>query len=110
MERARAWFAVGAVAAAMTAAALGATAAPPRDIADALAELKAVRVSTRSGAVLTLGADQVLVHAGRLHDKPADLAEAVEAEGVRAVVVPTIMTEPGVARALATTCHLEGTR
>ncbi len=32
MERARAWFAVGAVAAAMTAAALGATAAPPRDI------------------------------------------------------------------------------
>ena len=32
MERARAWFAVGAVAAAMTAAALGATAASPRDI------------------------------------------------------------------------------
>jgi hypothetical protein len=32
MDRARAWLAVGAVAAAMTAAALGATAAPPRDI------------------------------------------------------------------------------
>ena len=32
MERARAWFAVGAAAAAMTAAALGVTAAPPRDI------------------------------------------------------------------------------
>jgi LPPG:FO 2-phospho-L-lactate transferase len=45
-----------------------------------------------------------------IDEADADLAEAVEAEGVRAVVVPTIMTEPGVARALATTCHLEGTR
>ena len=37
MERARAWFAVGAVAAAMTAASLGATAAPSRDITADLA-------------------------------------------------------------------------
>jgi septum formation protein len=50
--------------------------ANPRDIADALAELKATRISARSGAILTLGADQVLVQNGRLHDKPATLADA----------------------------------
>lgn len=52
-------------------AALGAEDAAPRDIADALAELKATRVSAvRSG--LVLGADQVLVLDGQLLDKPAD--------------------------------------
>lgn len=52
-------------------AALLAEEAPPRDIADALAELKAMRVSAaRPG--LVLGADQVLVHQGRVFDKPAD--------------------------------------
>ena len=40
----------------------------------------------------------------------ADLAGAVEAEGVRCVVVPTIMSEPGVAAALARTVMAEGAR
>ncbi|MEM9201890.1 MAG: 2-phospho-L-lactate transferase [Actinomycetota bacterium] len=34
-----------------------------------------------------------------------DLAPAVEDAGMRAVVMPTIMKEPGVAAALATACH-----
>lgn len=34
-----------------------------------------------------------------------DLADAVEATGMRAVVMPTIMKEPGVAAALARACH-----
>jgi len=53
-----------------------AEAAPPRDIADKLAELKAVRLSSRHPGRMVLGADQVLVSRGRLFDKPADLAEA----------------------------------
>lgn len=55
--------------------ALRAESAPPRDIADALAEVKAVRVSARRPG-LVLGADQVLSCDGRLHDKPRDRAEA----------------------------------
>lgn len=51
--------------------------APPRDVADMLAELKARRVSGRAHPeALVLGADQVLVCEGRLHDKPRDLDEA----------------------------------
>ena len=57
-------------------AAMLAQAAPPRDVADALAELKAHRVATRYPDRLVLGADQVLVCGGRVHDKPRDLAEA----------------------------------
>jgi len=57
-------------------AAMLAEGAPPRDIADKLAELKALRVSTRNPGRLVLGADQVLVLDGRLFDKPADRAEA----------------------------------
>jgi septum formation protein len=54
-----------------------AEAAPPRDIADALAELKAFRAAAKLPPdALALGADQVLVCEGRLHDKPADLEEA----------------------------------
>jgi len=56
-------------------AALSAEDAPPRDIADALAELKAVRVSAKRPG-LVLGADQVLVLDGEVFDKPADMAEA----------------------------------
>ena len=56
-------------------AALLAEDAPPRDVADALADLKATRVSTgRPG--LVLGGDQVLVFEGRVLDKPADRAAA----------------------------------
>lgn len=45
--------------------------ASPRDIADALAALKAARVSARFPGVLTLGADQVLDCEGARFDKPA---------------------------------------
>jgi septum formation protein len=48
-----------------------------RDIADALAEVKAVKLSNRLPGALVLGADQVLVTAdGALLDKPADRAGA----------------------------------
>lgn len=53
-------------------AAMMAEDAPPRDIADALAELKARRGAARSPGRLVLGADQVLVADGQLFDKPAD--------------------------------------
>lgn len=59
-------------------AAMLAEAAPARDVADALAELKALRVATRWPDRLVLGADQVLVCGGRLFDKPHDAAEARE--------------------------------
>ncbi|MFO1141245.1 MAG: nucleoside triphosphate pyrophosphatase [Amaricoccus sp.] len=57
-------------------AGMQAESAPPRDIADALAELKARRIAGRAPGRLVLGADQVLVCGGRLYDKPADRAEA----------------------------------
>lgn len=50
--------------------------APPRDIADKLAEMKALRGSARHPGALVLGADQVLVLKDRLFDKPVDLQEA----------------------------------
>lgn len=57
-------------------AALLAEEAPPRDIADTLAEMKAQRVAHRAPEALVLGADQVLTCEGRLFDKPATLEEA----------------------------------
>ena len=50
--------------------------APARDVADALAELKARRVASRRPDRLVLGADQVLVCDGHLLDKPVDKAAA----------------------------------
>lgn len=50
--------------------------AVPRDIADALAEMKGRRVSARFPGAFVLGADQVLVFEGEIFDKPRDLAEA----------------------------------
>ncbi len=50
--------------------------ASPRDLADKLAELKALRISARRPDRLVLGADQVLVHDGRVFDKAASRAEA----------------------------------
>lgn len=38
-----------------------------------------------------------------------DLADAVEAEGMRALVMPTIMSQPGVGAALARACHQAAT-
>ena len=54
-------------------AALLATGHPPRDIADALAELKAVKISQAHPAALVLGSDSIVARAdGRLLDKPVD--------------------------------------
>ena len=57
-------------------ASLLAEGAPPRDVAESLAELKARRSGARHPAALALGADQVLVHRGEILDKPASLDEA----------------------------------
>lgn len=46
--------------------------APPRDIADALAEMKARRQSSKAGSALVLGCDQILAHKGALLSKPKD--------------------------------------
>ncbi|HKL64665.1 MAG TPA: Maf family protein [Roseovarius sp.] len=48
----------------------------PRDIADALAEMKARRVGQKMPGRLVLGCDQVLNLNGRLLSKPADMDEA----------------------------------
>ncbi|MGA0603657.1 Maf family protein [Caulobacter sp. KR2-114] len=50
--------------------------ASPRDIADALAELKAVKVSMARPGALVIGADQTLDLDGALYDKADSLAEA----------------------------------
>lgn len=49
---------------------------PHRMIADALAELKAVRISSRQPGALVIGADQVLSFAGELLSKCATMDEA----------------------------------
>ncbi len=63
-------------------ASLSAEGASPREIADKLAELKAMRVGAKlvetSPQTLVLGADQVLVFEDRIFDKPRDRAEAAE--------------------------------
>jgi septum formation protein len=48
-----------------------------RDIADALAEHKALKGSTRALEALVLGCDQILDCDGRLYAKPMDPADAV---------------------------------
>jgi septum formation protein len=55
--------------------ALLADGAPPREIADVLADAKAVKVS-RKRPGLVIGADSTLELDGRLYDKPQDMAEA----------------------------------
>ena len=55
---------------------LRAVGAPPGDIAVALAELKALRISRGAGPALVVGADQILVCDDQQFDKPADLAGA----------------------------------
>lgn len=55
---------------------LTAEGAPPRDIADALAELKASRVADAGSGALVLGSDQVLDHEGRTIGKSASPEEA----------------------------------
>jgi len=48
-----------------------------RDVADALAELKAIRISQRRPGFV-IGSDQTLEFEGQLYDKAVDLAEARE--------------------------------
>lgn len=56
---------------------LKAEGAGPRDIADALAEAKTLKIAARAPAdALVIGADQLLVCEGRIFEKPADRAEA----------------------------------
>jgi septum formation protein len=51
--------------------------APPRDIADALAEMKASKVSDKNPGALVIGCDQVLEHGGILLSKPATPEDAL---------------------------------
>jgi septum formation protein len=50
--------------------------ASPRDLADALAEMKALRVSEKHPEALVIGCDQVLDLAGKILSKPASREEA----------------------------------
>ena len=50
----------------------------PREVAEALAELKAVRVSRKHPGALVIGADQTLDLDGALFDKAESMAEARE--------------------------------
>lgn len=58
--------------------ALQAESASPRDIADALAELKARKISEKHPQALVLGCDQVLDHRGQVLSKPKNPDEAKE--------------------------------
>ncbi|WP_411351800.1 Maf family protein [Leisingera aquaemixtae] len=58
-------------------AALLAEQAPPRDIADALAEAKARKISAKHPGRLVLGCDQVLDFEGQLLSKPASAEVAL---------------------------------
>ncbi|SLN33453.1 Maf family protein [Pseudooctadecabacter jejudonensis] len=57
--------------------ALQAEDAPPRDIADTLAEMKARKVAEKGGGGLVLGCDQVLSFKGQVLSKPEDVADAM---------------------------------
>ena len=59
-------------------AALRVEAATPRDVADALAEMKAIKVSSKHPDALVIGCDQVLSYDGQLLAKPTSPENAVE--------------------------------
>jgi septum formation protein len=52
--------------------------APPRDIADALAEMKASKVSDKNSGALVIGCDQVLEYGGVLLSKPETAQDALD--------------------------------
>jgi septum formation protein len=62
----------------MIKAALQAENAPPRDIADTLAEMKARKISEKNPGALVLGCDQVLDHRGTMLSKPGTPEEAIQ--------------------------------
>ncbi len=51
--------------------------ASPRDVADALAEMKAARLSNKTPEAVVIGADQVLECDGRILSKPANTEAAI---------------------------------
>lgn len=58
--------------------------ASPRDIADALAEMKARKISEKNPGAMVLGCDQVLDHKGTLLSKPRTKDQAIQQlEGLR---------------------------
>lgn len=57
-------------------AALEAEGATPRDLADALAEMKAAKIAARAPGAMVLGADQILDLKGRVFSKPGTPQEA----------------------------------
>lgn len=57
-------------------AAMARQGATARDVATALAEMKARQVSGRHPGALVIGADQILECEGRMYDKPSSLAAA----------------------------------
>ena len=61
----------------MIKAALMTDSAPPRDIADTLAEMKARKISDKNPGALVLGCDQVLDHRGSLLSKPKTPEDAI---------------------------------
>lgn len=61
----------------MIKASLIADGALPRDIADALAEMKASKISDKNPSTLVIGCDQVLEHNGMLIGKPDTSEDAI---------------------------------
>lgn len=57
--------------------ALRAEGASPRDIADALAEMKAAKVSARNPGALVIGCDQILAHGSNILSKPTSTDDAI---------------------------------
>lgn len=58
-------------------AAMQADAASPRDIADSLAEAKALKISDKNPDALVLGCDQILALGDRIFAKPETAAQAI---------------------------------
>jgi septum formation protein len=82
-------------------AGLRANGVAPRDFADALAELKALRVSQREPDALSLGSDSLMVLAdGTILDKPTSREEAADhlramSGGRHAIVSAAVIAEQG---------------
>ncbi|MDB5710854.1 MAG: maf [Sphingomonas bacterium] len=82
-------------------AGLRANGVAPRDFADALAELKALRVSQREPDALSLGSDSLMVLAdGTILDKPTSRGEAADhlramSGGRHAIVSAAVIAEQG---------------
>lgn len=57
--------------------ALRADGAPPRDVADTLAEMKARKIADKHSDAMVIGCDQVLAFQGQLLSKPTDQNDAM---------------------------------